>query len=197
MIFATNDLFKRLRQSIRVCLALVLAGALASCVTTDPRLVAALQRTSVREIRIETVPDVRTAGFIDDKQAVQQQADAIRTLKSTMEKDLIGLPGGPTRGRLVVTLHVFDVSTKKARIIGGHDSLIDGTVRLEDAKTGQLIAEAQNIHGEDLSMRGNGYGVFIAVAINAATTSGVPDVMAQRLSNSFMRQVKAWLLTKK
>ncbi|MGO8279576.1 hypothetical protein ACC761_39550, partial [Rhizobium ruizarguesonis] len=46
------------------------------------------------------------------------------------------VPGGPNRGRLVVTLHVFDVTTKHARIIGGHDSMIDGTVRLEDAKTG-------------------------------------------------------------
>lgn len=113
-----------------------------------------------------------------------------------MAKELIGVPGGSTRGRLVVTLHVFDVTTKQARIIGGHDSMIDGTVRLEDAKTGQLIAEAQNIHGEDLSMRGSGYGVIVAVAINAATTSGAPDIMAQRLSKSFTRNVKSWLTQK-
>ncbi len=33
-------------------IALLLVTMLASCVTTDPRLIAALQQTSVREIRI-------------------------------------------------------------------------------------------------------------------------------------------------
>ncbi|RWX14328.1 hypothetical protein EHI42_17830 [Rhizobium hidalgonense] len=180
---------------VRFLTLLVLAVALASCVTTtDPRLIAALQRTSVREIRIELAPDVKTFGFGDKPD--QQVQEAVRTLQATMAKELIGVPGGPTRGRLVVTLHVFDVTTKQARIIGGHDSMIDGTVRLEDAKTGQLIAEAQNIHGEDLSMRGSGYGVIVAVAINAATTSGAPDIMAQRLSKSFTRNVKTWLTQK-
>jgi enolase len=36
----------------------------------------------------------------------------------------------------------------------------------------------------------------IAVAVNAATTSGAPDVMAQRLSKSFTRNVKTWLTQK-
>ncbi|MBY5458412.1 hypothetical protein EHI47_12830 [Rhizobium leguminosarum] len=180
---------------VRFLTLFVLAATLASCVTTtDPRLIAALQRTSVREIRIELAPDVKTFGFGDKPD--QQVQEAVRTLQATMAKELIGVPGGPTRGRLVVTLHVFDVTTKQARIIGGHDSMIDGTVRLEDAKTGQLIAEAQNIHGEDLSMRGSGYGVIVAVAINAATTSGAPDIMAQRLSKSFTRNVKTWLTQK-
>ncbi|MGO6814596.1 hypothetical protein [Rhizobium leguminosarum] len=181
---------------VRFLSLLLLAATLASCVTTrtDPRLIAALQRTSVREIRIELAPDVKTFGFGDKPD--QQLSEAVHTLQAAMTKELIGVPGGPNRGRLVVTLHVFDVTTKQARIIGGHDSMIDGTVRLEDAKTGQLIAEAQNIRGEDLSMRGSGYGVIIAVAVNAATTSGAPDVMAQRLSKSFTRNVKAWLTQK-
>ncbi|TAU45191.1 hypothetical protein ELI43_26850 (plasmid) [Rhizobium leguminosarum] len=180
---------------VRFLTLFVLAATLASCVTTtDPRLIAALQRTSVREIRIELAPDVKTFGFGDKPD--QQVQEAVRTLQATMAKELIGVPGGPARGRLVVTLHVFDVTTRQARIIGGHDSMIDGTVRLEDAKTGQLIAEAQNIHGEDLSMRGSGYGVIVAVAINAATTSGAPDIMAQRLSKSFTRNVKTWLTQK-
>ncbi len=180
---------------VRFLTLLLLAATLASCVTTtDPRLIAALQRTSVREIRVELAPDVKTFGFGD--KADQQVPEAVRTLQATMAKELIGVPGGPTRGRLVVTLHVFDVTTKQARIIGGHDSMIDGTVRLENAETGQLIAKAQNIHGEDLSMRGSGYGVIVAVAINAATTSGAPDIMAQRLSKSFTRNVKTWLTQK-
>ncbi len=39
----------------------------------------------------------------------------VRTLKNAMEKELIGLPGGPTHARLVVTLHVVDLSTKAGR----------------------------------------------------------------------------------
>lgn len=178
-------------------IAIIFLMILSSCVTTDPRLVAALQRTSVREIRIETTPDLTAFQEADQKLAQQELTDAIRVLRATMTKQLVGLPGGPVPGRLVVTLHVFDVSTKKARVIGGHDSRIDGTIRLENAKTGELIAAAQNIHGEDLSMRGSGYGVIVAVAVNAMQTSGSPEVMAQRLSDSFTSNVKQWLLTKK
>ncbi|WP_286203167.1 hypothetical protein [Rhizobium lusitanum] len=192
-----QSIFKRISMGFRLCAILVPAFAVASCVTTDPRLIAALQQTSVREIRIETTPDLTAFPERDQKLASQQLADATRVLKATMTKDLVGLPGGPVPGRLVVTLHVFDVTTKKARVIGGHDSSIDGTVRLENARTGELIAEAQNIHGEDLSMRGSGYGVIVAVAVNAMQTSGSPDVMAQRLSDSFTSKVKQWLLTKK
>lgn len=186
----------RIAVIARVCSVLVPALALASCVTTDPRLVAALQRTSVREIRIEATPDLAAFREPDQKLAAQQLADSTRVLKATMTKELIGLPGGPAPGRLVVTLHTFDVSTKKARVIGGHDSRIDGTIRLENARTGELIAEAQNIHGEDLSMRGYGYGAIVAVAVNAMQTSGSPEVMAQRLSDSFTVKVKQWLLSK-
>jgi hypothetical protein len=187
----------RLMRGLQYCCALLLVAMVASCVTTDPRLVAALQRTSMRDIRIETTPDLTAFPEADQKLASQQLADATRVLKATMTKELVGLPGGPVPGRLVVTLHVFDVTTKKARVIGGHDSRIDGTIRLENARTGELIAQAQNIHGEDLSMRGSGYGVIVAVAVNAMQTSGSPEVMAQRLSDSFTSKVKQWLLTKK
>lgn len=180
-------------RALQFLIAPVLLVLLTSCVTTrtDPRLIAALQKTSVREIRIEMAPDIKTFGF--PGKSDPQVAEAVRTLHATMSKELIGLPGGPAAGRLVVTLHVFDISTKQARIIGGHDSLIDGTVRLENARTGELIAEAQNIHGQDLSMRGSGYGVIVAVAVNAAMTAGAPDVLVQRLSTSFTHNVKTWL----
>jgi hypothetical protein len=197
LISVTGAFGAQLMRYISGGIALVLMMLLASCVTTDPRLVAALQKTSVREIRIETTPDLMAFPEADKKLAEQEMSDAIRVLRTTMTKQLVGLPGGPLSGRLVVTLHVFDVSTKKARVIGGHDSRIDGTIRLENAKTGELIAAAQNIHGEDLSMRGSGYGVIVAVAVNAMQTSGSPEVMAQRLSDSFTANVKKWLLTKK
>jgi hypothetical protein len=35
------------------------------------------------------------------------------------------------------------------------------------------------------------------MAVNAAVAAGPDDILAQRLSNAFTRQVKAWLLTKK
>jgi hypothetical protein len=196
MIFATNDLFKRLMQGGRACLALVLAVTMASCVTTDPRLVAALQRTSVREVRVETAPDVTMSGLFTQGKADPQLSLVVRTLKGTMEKELIGLPGGPTRGRLVVTLHVVDLSTKAGRILIHSDSDIQGTVRLEDAKTGQLIAENSNVIGQNPAMRGEGYGIFIAMAVNAVVAAGPDDILAQRLSNAFTRQVKAWLTKK-
>jgi hypothetical protein len=44
--------------SSRLLALVVPLTILASCMTADPRLVAALQRTSVREIRIETAPDI-------------------------------------------------------------------------------------------------------------------------------------------
>ena len=196
MIFATTDLFKRLRQSIRVCLALVLAGALASCVTTDPRLVAALQRTSVREIRVETAPDVTMLGLFNEGKADPLLPEVVTALNSAMTKQLIGLPGGPTRGRLIVTLHVVDVSSKAGRILLGHGSYIGGTIRLEDAKTGKLIAEKAGIRGEDMAMHGEGYGVFIAMAVNAAVSAGPRDVLVRRLSDAFTGQVKTWLTKK-
>ena len=117
-------------------------------------------------------------------------------LKGTMETQLIGLPGGPTRGRLVVTLHVVDVSSKGGRILLGHGSSIGGTVHPQDAKTGQLIAEASGIRGEDMAMHGEGYGIFIAMAVNAVAAAGPKDVLVKRLTDTFTRDVKSWLTKK-
>ncbi|EJK84919.1 hypothetical protein PMI03_02390 [Rhizobium sp. AP16] len=185
-----------LMRGLQYCCALLLATVLASCVTTDPRLVAALQRTSVREIRIETAPDVTMTGLFTQGKADPQLSMVVRTLKSTMEKELIGVPGGPTRGRLVVTLHTVDLSTKAGRILIHSDSGISGTVRLEDAKTGQLIAENPSVVGVNPAMRGEGYGIFIAMAVNAVAAAGPEDILAQRLSKSFTQQVKIWLTKK-
>jgi hypothetical protein len=35
------------------------------------------------------------------------------------------------------------------------------------------------------------------MAVNAAEAAGPEDILAQRLSNAFTRQVKQWLLVKK
>jgi hypothetical protein len=151
----------------------------------------------VREIRIETAPDVKMTGLFTQGKPDPQLSLVVRTLKNTMEKELIGLPGGPTRGRLIVTLHVVDLSTKAGRILIQSNSDIVGTVRLEDAKTGKLIAEKPNVYGRNPAVRGEGLGIFVAMAVNAAEAAGPEDILAQRLSNAFTRQVKQWLLVKK
>ncbi|MFS8116158.1 hypothetical protein QD460_31030 [Rhizobium jaguaris] len=184
-------------RSVSYATALLLVTMLASCVTADPRLIAALQRTSVREVRVETAPDVKMTGLFTEGKPDPQLSVVVRTLKNTMEKELIGLPGGPTRGRLIVTLHVVNLSTKAGRILIHSDSDIGGTVRLEDAKTGQLIAENPNVYGRNPAMRGEGLGIFVAMAVNAAEAAGPEDILAQRLSNAFTHQVKLWLLPKK
>ncbi|MEB3046826.1 hypothetical protein [Rhizobium mulingense] len=181
---------------VRFLALLLLAATLASCVTADPRLVSALKKTSVSQIRVETAPDITMGGFFDRTKPDPQLPAVVRTLQSTMARELTGLPGGPVKGRLIVTLHRVDVSSKAGRVIAGNDSYIQGTVRLEDAKTGQLIAEAQSIRGEDKGVRGDGeIGIVIAMAINAAQSQG-EDALAQRLSNSFTRNVKTWLTQK-
>ncbi|PDS59188.1 hypothetical protein CO663_10425 [Rhizobium anhuiense] len=181
---------------VRFLTLLLLAATLASCVTTDPRLAAALKQTSVSQIRVETAPDVTMGGFFDRTKPDPQLPAVVRTLQSTMARELTGVPGGPVKGRLVVTLHTVDVSSKAGRVIAGNDSYIQGTVRLEDAKTGQLIAEAQSIRGDDKGVKGGGeIGIVIAMAINAAQSQG-EDALAQRLSNSFTRNVKTWLTQK-
>jgi hypothetical protein len=181
---------------VQLCAAFLLAVALTSCVTTDPRLIAALQRTSVREIRIETAPDIAMVTPFNENKADPLLPAVVSTLQSTMQKQLIGLPGGPIRGRLVVTLHVLDVSSKAGRILLSRGSYIGGTVRLEDARTGQLIAEASGIRGEDMAMHGEGYGIFIAMAVNAVASAGPEDVLVKRLSETFTSQVKSWLTKK-
>lgn len=130
LILVTGALGAQVMRYISGGIALVLAMLLASCVTTDPRLVAALQKTSVREIRIETAPDVKMTGLFTEGKPDPQLATVVRMLKGTMEKELIGLPGGPTRARLVVSLHVVDLATKAGRVLIHSDSRIAGIARL-------------------------------------------------------------------
>jgi hypothetical protein len=181
---------------MRFLIVTFLAGALASCATTDPRLISALKQTSVSQIRVEAAPDVRMYGLFNQSKPDPQLPAVLRTLQSTLSGEVIGLPGGRRKSRLVVTLHTVDVSSAPGRILLSHDSFIDGTVRLEDAKTGQLIAEAQNIHGEDDAVRGSGLAVPIAMIVNAAMLPSGPDPLAQKLSTSFTKRVKAWLTQK-
>jgi hypothetical protein len=196
MSFRSGNVVRQLCRYLNPCLALVLAVALSSCVTTDPRLVAALKQTSVRDIRIEAAPDIAMVTPFNENKTDPLLPDVVSALRNSMQRQLIGLPGGPTRGRLVVTLHVLDVSTKAGRILLGRGSSIGGTVRLEDARTGQLIAEASGIRGEDLAMHGEGYGIFIAMAINAAASAGPRDVLVKRLADTFTAHVKSWLTSK-
>lgn len=175
---------------------LIAVSTLSSCVTRDPRLVSALQRSSVAEIRVDTAPDVRMSGLFAGGKPDPQLSAVVRTLRETMNKELKGLPGGPVRVRLVATLHTVDVSSKAGRVIVSSDSIIEGTVRLEDAATGQLIAEAQNVRAADRAVRGGGLGIVVAMAVNAAAASGGDDALAARLSSSFTRQVKDWLTQK-
>jgi hypothetical protein len=196
MSYISKISLNNLNSGFKACIAILLLAALTSCVTTDPRLVAALKRTSIREIRIEEAPDIMMVTPFNEHKTDPLLPSVVSTLQSTMQKQLIGLPGGPTRGRLVVTLHVLDVSSKAGRIMLGRGSYIGGTVRLEDAKTGQLIAEASGIRGEDMAMHGEGYGIFIAMAVNAVASAGPDDVLVKRLSDTFTAQVKTWLTKK-
>jgi hypothetical protein len=178
-------------------IAILFLMILSSCVSTDPRLVAALQQSSVREVRIETAPDVKMTGLFTEGKPDPQLSTVVRVLKGNMEKELIGLPGGPTRARLVVTLHVVDLATKAGRILVHSDSQISGTVKLEDASTGHVIAEKPVVAAGNSGMRGEGLGIIVAMAVNAASAAGPDDILAQRLSNAFTQQIKQWLLTKK
>lgn len=170
--------------------------ALASCTTTDKRLVEALKGTSVSEVRVETAPDVRRSNLFKSGKPDPQLSAVVSALKSKMGQELVGLPGGPVRGRLVVTLNLVDVSSDGERILVGGDSSIEGTVRLENAATGALIAVEPRVRAQDNGVKGGGLGVIVAVAVNAATISGQKDALASRLATSFTKEVKAWLTQK-
>ncbi|PST17596.1 hypothetical protein C7U60_20175 [Mesorhizobium plurifarium] len=169
---------------------------LSGCVTRDPRLVSALQTTSVATVEVETAPDVRKSWLSVAGKPDPGLPAVVTTLKSTMAKELTGLPGGAAKGRLIVTLHRVDVASKAGRVIAGSNSYIEGSARLEDAATGRLIAQAPNIRAEDRGVKGGGLGIVVAVAINAAATSGDEDALARRLAQSFTKQVRDWLTQK-
>lgn len=185
-----------LGRGFRAGMVLLLALVLHACATTDPRLTTALKQTSVAEIRVETAPDVRMGGLFYQGKPDPQLPTVTRTLETAMRNELIGLPGGPVRGRLVVTLHVDNVSSDAGRVLIGTDSSIEGIVRLENTATGELIAQSRSIRAQDRGMKGGGLGVIVAVAVNAAAVAGQPDALPTRLSASFTRQVKAWLTQK-
>ncbi|MCO6180757.1 hypothetical protein, partial [Ciceribacter sp. RN22] len=179
---STNQVKHGLTNSVTLLgLALMLGG----CMTHDPRLTSALKTTSVSTISVETAPDVRTSGLFVTGKPDPQLPAVVRTLQSAMNKEITGLPGGPTKGRLIVTLHVVDVSGKAARILAGHDSHIVGSVRLENAATGKLVAQAPTIRAEDNGVKGRGLGLVVAVAINTAVASEDEDALARRLAQSF------------
>jgi hypothetical protein len=97
---------------------------------------------------------------------------------------------------LIVTLHDLDVASAPGRIIAGNNSFIDGTVRLEDMRTGKLIAQAQEIRANDMTVRGDGLALIPAMVINAAVTPNQTAVATQ-LAETFMKQVKTWLTPRK
>jgi hypothetical protein len=177
-------------------LALICTAALAGCVTQDPRLTAALKTVRITDVRVETAPDVKM-GFplLNGVTQESQVAAVVRILHDTMSRDLKGYPGGSVPARLVVTLHEANVASTPGRIIAGNNSFIDGTVRLEDLRTSQLIAQAQDIRAIDPTFKGSGLAIIATAAINAAVT---PDqnAVATRLATLFAREVRTWLTPK-
>ncbi len=172
---------------------LISSAALTGCVSQDPRLTAALSSTRISEVRVETAPDVKMGlPLLNGATQESQVAAVVRILRETLSRDLRGYPGGTVPARLVVTLHEADLASTPGRIVAGNSSFIDGTVRLEDVRTGQLIAQAQDIRTVDVTWKGEGMAMIATIAINAAAT---PDqnAVATRLATSFAGKVKTWL----
>ncbi|TWB11632.1 hypothetical protein FBZ99_10812 [Rhizobium sp. ERR 1071] len=187
------------RGVTRVLFAAVLVGStvVAGCTTQDPRLTAALSTASIADVRIESAPDLRMGSpLLNGDTRESQVALVSRVLQQRLAKDLKGYPGGNVPARLIVTLHDLDVASAPGRIIAGNNSFIDGTVRLEDMRTGKLIAQAQEIRANDMTVRGDGLALIPAMVINAAVTPNQTAVATQ-LAETFMKQVKTWLTPRK
>ncbi|MBB3610879.1 hypothetical protein [Rhizobium sp. BK602] len=193
---AFKNTSKSFRHSVKLLVAFALAVIVSACQTADPRLVTALRSSSVTQIQLETAPDVNMGGFFDRKNPDPQLSKVVQTLEASLNRELKGLPGGKTPGKLIVTLHTVDLASNAGRIILDNDSRMSGSVRLQNAKTGRLIAETdvyvteKGVHGE-----GN-IGVFVAMAINAAQVSQKKDALAHDLSDKFVASVKTWLVQK-
>ncbi|MCZ3376271.1 hypothetical protein JJQ51_10035 [Rhizobium sp. AG207R] len=187
------------RGVTRVLFAAVLVSStvVAGCTTQDPRLTAALSTASIADVRIESAPDLRMGSpLLNGDTRESQVALVSRVLQQRLAKDLKGYPGGNVPARLIVTLHDLDVASAPGRIIAGNNSFIDGTVRLEDMRTGKLIAQAQEIRANDMTVRGDGLALIPAMVINAAVTPNQTAVATQ-LAETFMKQVKTWLTPRK
>jgi hypothetical protein len=177
-------------------LLLVVSVVLAGCVTQDPRLTAALKTARVADIRIELAPDLKMGSPLLNGVSQQSQAALVsQILRQKLSHDLKGYPGGNVPARLVVTLHDLDVASAPGRIIAGNNSFIDGTVRLEDIRSGKLIAQAQQIRANDITVRGNGLAIIPAMVINAAVTPNQTAVATQ-LAETFAKKVRTWLTPK-
>ena len=191
---------KKLHRGVtRALLAAALVGStvVAGCTTQDPRLTAALSTASIADVRIESAPDLRMGSpLLNGDTRESQVALVSRVLQQRLAKDLKGYPGGKIPARLIVTLHDLDVASAPGRIVAGNNSFIDGTVRLEDMRTRTLIAQAQEIRANDMTVRGNGLALLPAMVINAAVTPNQTAVATQ-LAETFMKQVKTWLTPRK
>jgi hypothetical protein len=187
---------KRFVHSVKMLAVLAVAAIVSACQTADPRLVSALRSSAVTQIQLETAPDVNMGGFFDRKKPDPQLSKVVQTLEASLNRELKGLPGGKTPGKLIVTLHTVDLASNAGRIILDNDSSLSGSVRLQDAKTGRLIAET-GVYVTEKGVRGEGnIGVFVAMAINAAQVSQKKDALAHDLSEKFVRSVKTWLTQK-
>ncbi|MGU3400491.1 hypothetical protein ACLBWS_12235 [Brucellaceae bacterium D45D] len=167
---------------------------LAGCATHDPRLSDALRGTRVAEVRVESTPDVTTGlPMINGKTPQEQVAIVVTALKKVASRELVGYPGGPNSARLVITLQHANLASEQGRVILSSDSTITGTVRLEDIKTGRLIAQNPRVVGENSAVKGQGVaGMAIAFAVNAAMTKS-QEHLAEKLAVSFTKNAKNWL----
>ncbi|MGM4986531.1 hypothetical protein [Rhizobium sp. 11_C7_N12_5] len=187
---------KRFVHSVKMLAVFAVAAIVSACQTVDPRLVTALRSSSVTQIQLETAPDVNMGGFFDRKKPDPQLSKVVQTLETSLNRELKGLPGGKTPAKLIVTLGMVDLASNAGRIILDNASSMSGSVRLQDAKTGRLIAET-TVSVSEKGMRGGGnIGVFVAMAVNAAQVSQRKDALAHELSDQFVRNVKTWLMQK-
>lgn len=179
--------------------AMVIAGLalLAGCQTRDPRLVEALNATNVTSVRVEAAPDVYTGlPMMNGITPEQQVAMIVQALQADAGAKLKGLPGGSKAARLVITLQRADLASAPGRVLGGSDSHITGTVRLEGVADNALIAQNPRIVGTDAGVKGQGnIGIFVAMAINAATTKN-QNALSQKLAASFTLETRKWLTGK-
>lgn len=190
--------FKNLCSAAKSIFAVMITTLVFSgCTTTDPRLADALRGTRITEVRVEATPDVGTGlPMINGKTPEQQVAIVVAALQKVATRDLRGHPGGTQPVRLVITLQLANLASEQGRVLIGTDSSITGTVRLEDPKSGRLIAQNPRIMGENRGVKGNDLGGFVAaMAINAVMTKS-QEHLAEKLADDFTKNAKKWLTPK-
>lgn len=182
--------------SLKALVITALCLMMAACQTADPRLAEALRGTRVTEVRVEATPDVSTGlPMINGKTPEQQVAIVTTALRKVASHDLMGHPSGSTPARLVITLQQADLASEQGRVILSSDSWIRGTVRLEDLTTGRLIAQNPRIMGQNRAVKGEGLGIVVAFAVNAAMTKS-QEQLAEKLAADFTANTKKWLTPK-